>query len=242
MDFINITQRIGASSPVEFGTIFNSSVELFKKVWLQGFLTILLTLLAILPFYLIIYAPMIVMGITDPETFRHNQMPPVFTLFLIIVMPIFMLAIMTVSLCLNAAFLRMCRKYDLGEMGKDDYFFYFKKEYLKKAFVVALLMLGLSLLGMLACGLGLIYLVVPMYLFPAFFAFDKELSPMEIVKSSFALGNKNWLIIFLLIVVTGIVAELGIVLCFVGVFFTAMFSKIPAYFMYKDTIGLSMDV
>ncbi len=242
MDFTNITQRIGASAPIEFGTVFNNSVELFKKVWLQGFITILLTLLAILPFYLVIYAPMIAMGITDPETLRHNQMPPVFTLFMTVFMPIFMLAIMTISLCLNAAFLRICRKYDLDEMGKDDYFYYFKKEYLKKAFVLALLMIGLSLLGMLACGLGIIYLVVPMYLFPAFLAFDKELSPMEIVKSSFALGNKNWLMIFLLVVVTGIVAELGVVLCFVGVFFTAMFSKIPAYFMYKDTIGLSMDI
>ena len=127
-------------------------------------------------------------------------------------------------------------------MGKDDYFFYFKKEYLVKALVLSLLMIGLSLLGMLACGLGIIYLVVPLSLFPAFFAFDRGLSPMEIVKVGFALGNRNWLMVFLLILVTSIVAQLGVILCFVGVFFTAMFSKIPAYFIYKDTVGMSMDI
>lgn len=242
MDFATVTQRINDSAPIDFGSVFSNSVELFKKVWLQGFLTLLLTFLAILPFYLIVYTPMVVMGISDPHAFDQHEMPPAFSFILVLVMPIFMMAIMTVSLCLNAAFLRICRKYDLGEMGKDDYFFYFKKEYLVKALVLSLIMIGLSLLGMLACGLGLIYLVVPMYLFPAFFAFDKDMSPMEIVKSGFALGNRNWLMIFLLVIVTGIVAELGIVLCFVGLFFTAMFSKIPAYFIYKDTVGLSMDV
>lgn len=242
MDLATVTQRINDSAPIDFGSVFSNSVELFKKVWLQGFLTLLLTFLVILPFYLIVYIPMVVMGISDPHAFDLHEMPPAFSFVLVLVMPIFMMAIMTVSLCLNAAFLRICRKYDLGEMGKDDYFFYFKKEYLVKALVLSLIMIGLSLLGMLACGLGLIYLVVPMYLFPAFFAFDKDMSPMEIVKSGFALGNRNWLMIFLLVIVTGIVAELGIVLCFVGLFFTAMFSKIPAYFIYKDTVGLSMDV
>lgn len=242
MNFTNLSERIKQSPPVDFGAVFNNSVTLFQKVWLQGFVTLVLTFVSILPFYLVIYAPMIAFGITDPETLRHNQMPPVFSLFMIVFMPIFMLAVMTVSLCLNAAFLRMCRKYDLGEIGKDDYFFYFNKEYLKKAFMVSLVMLGLSFLGVLACGLGIIYLVVPMSLFPAFFAFDKELTAMEVVKASFALGNKNWLMIFLLVTVAGLVSQLGVVLCFVGVLFTAMFSKIPIYFIYKDAVGISMDV
>jgi len=34
-----------------------------------------------------------------------------------------------------------------------------------------------------------------------------------------------------------IIAELGVLLCFVGVLFTAMLAKIPVYFMYKDSIG-----
>ncbi|NDV16883.1 hypothetical protein GO009_12685 [Muricauda sp. TY007] len=242
MNFINLSERIKQSAPVEFGTVFNNSVELFKKVWLQGFLTLILTFVSILPFYLLIYLPMIAMGISDPNAFDEQEMPPAFAGLMSLFMPIFSVCVMTVSICLNAAFLRICRKYDLNESGKDDYFYYFKKEYLIKALILSLIMTGLSLLGLLTCGLGIIYLMVPMSLFPAFFAFDKELTALEIVKAGFALGNKNWLMIFLLVIVAGLVSQLGVILCLVGVLFTAMFSKIPIYFIYKDAIGISMDV
>ncbi len=241
MNFTNLSERIKQSPPVEFGTVFNNSVELFKKVWLQGFLTLVLTFVSILPFYLLIYLPMIAMGISDPDVFEQQEIPPAFAGLMSLIAPIFSVGAMTVGICLNAAFLRICRKYDLNEMGRDDYFYYFKKQYLIKALILSLILLGLSLLGILTCGLGIVYLVVPMSLFPAFFAFDKELTALEIVKAGFALGNKNWLMIFLLVIVAGLVAQLGIILCLVGVFFTAMFNKIPIYFIYKDTVGISMD-
>lgn len=242
MNYIHLTERIKQSAAVDFGSVLNNSVDLFKKVWLQGFIVLIITFVSILPFYLLIYLPMIVMGISDPSSLEQQEMPPAFAGFMVLFMPIFILGVMMVGICLNAAFLRICRKYDLNETGKDDYFYYFKKEYLVKALLLSLVMLGLSLLGVLTCGLGIFYLIVPISLFPAFFAFDKELSALEIVKSGFALGNKNWLMIFLLVLVSGLIAQLGVVLCFVGVFFTAMFGKIPIYFVYKDTVGISMDV
>lgn len=242
MNFTNLSQRINQSAPVEFGTVFNNSVELFKKVWLQGFITLVLTFVSILPFYLMIYLPMVAMGIGDPEVFDHQKIPPAFAGLMSLIAPISSIGVMTVGVCLNAAFLRICRKYDLNESGSDDYFFYFKKEYLIKALILSLIMVGLSFLGILACGLGIIYLIVPMSLFPAFFAFDRELSALEIMKAGFALGNKNWLMIFLLVLVAGLVSQLGLILCLVGVLFTAMFGKIPIYFIYKDAVGISMDV
>jgi hypothetical protein len=33
-----------------------------------------------------------------------------------------------------------------------------------------------------------------------------------------------------------------VILCFVGFFFTAMLSKIPVYFIYKNTIGFQDDM
>ncbi|MBO0343118.1 hypothetical protein [Flagellimonas profundi] len=242
MNFTNISDRINHSSPVEFGTVFNNSVELFKKVWLQGFITLVLTFVSILPFYLLIYLPMIAMDISDPNTFDQQELPPAFAGLMSLIAPISSVGVMTIGVCLNAAFLRICRKYDLNESGKDDYFYFFTKEYLVKALILSLIMMGLSLLGILACGLGIIYLMVPMSLFPAFFAFDKELSALDIVKAGFALGNKNWLMIFLLVLVAGLVSQLGLILCLIGVLFTAMFSKIPIYFIYKDAVGISMDV
>lgn len=239
MNLSVLSQKISESKSVDFGSVFNNSIELFKKVWLQGFITILLTFVAIVPFYILLYVPMIAFGIADPESFNNEEMPPAAVIFMLLFMPIIYVGIMMVALCLNAAFLRICKLKDLNELGSDDYFFYLKKEHLRKAALLSLLMLGLALLAMLTCGLGMFYLMVPMSLFPAFFAFDKELTAMEIIKASFALGNKNWGIIFGLILVTGLLAQLGVLLCFIGVLFTAMLSKIPVYFIYKDTIGFS---
>ncbi len=239
MDFIQVSEKIDTSESLDFGKIFNATIELFKKVWVQGFITLLLTLVVILLFYLIAYIPMLVLGINDPYYFESGELPPWLIVYFILLYPVMIIGISTFSMCLGAAFLRICRMVDKGESGKDDYFFYFKKQYLGKAFILAFILLGLTILGMLACGIGLFYLMVPMSLLPTFFAFNEKLSAVEITKASFALGNKNWLIIFGLILVAGMVAQLGVLLCFVGVFFTASLSRIPLYFVYKGTIGFS---
>ena len=74
MNFIQISQKIAESSALNFGDIFNNTFELFKKVWLQGFITILLTFVVILPFYIILYVPMIAMGMMAQPEFasRHR--------------------------------------------------------------------------------------------------------------------------------------------------------------------------
>ncbi|WP_273568121.1 hypothetical protein [Maribacter halichondriae] len=241
MNFDAVTERIRSSTHLDFGSIFNRAIELFKKVWLQGFVTLLLTFVVILPFYVLFYIPFIAAGITDPEMMRTEELPPEVFIPMLILGPILMIAAMTISIALNAAFLRICRQKDLNENSREDYFFYLKKGYLGKSMTLALLVFGISILGMLACGVGLIYVMVPISIIPAFLAFDEELSPMEIVKAGFALGNKNWLVIFGLVFLMGILAELGILLCCVGILFTAMLSKIPAYFIYKDSIGISFN-
>ena len=233
-----ITERIKSNADLSFGDIFSKSFDLFKKVWLQGFIVLLLTFVVILPFY-IIYIPMIAAGITDPEVIRNNELPPMVAIAMGILSPVFAIGISTFSLALNAAFLKICRQKDIGEEVSDDYFYFFKEGRLGKVFKLALYTVGLAILGLLACGVGLIYVIVPLSLIPAFLAFSNELSPLEMVKASFALGNKNWLVIFGLVLVTGIVAELGFLLCCVGVLFTAMLSKVPTYYMYKDGVGFN---
>ena len=128
---------------------------------------------------------------------------------------------------------------DHNEVANDDYFYFFKEGRLGKVFILSLYLLGLSLLGGLACGLGVFYLIVPMSLLPAFLAFSNDLSALDMVKASFTLGNKNWLVIFGLVLVMSFVAQLGFVLCCIGVLFTVMLSKVPAYYMYKDGVGFN---
>ena len=237
MNFSEIARKIVESDPLDFGSIFSKSIELFKQVWVQGFVIVLLTFVTIIPFYILMYVPLIIAGVTDPEMLRSEEIPAEVIIPMAIIMLMVFLGIMTVSFMLNAGFLRICKIKDLNLSETDNYFHYFKKQYVSTSIVLSLLSLGLMLLGLLACGIGVFYMVVPISLFPAFLAFDKELSAKEILKSSFSLGNKNWLVIFGLIIVMGIIAELGVLLCFVGVLFTAMLAKIPVYFMYKDSIG-----
>jgi len=241
MNFAVISERIQNSAYLDFGSIFSRSIELFKKVWLQGFVTLLLTFVTILPFYVLFYIPFIAAGISDPEMLRTEEVPPGVLILMMILFPFLLMIAMTITLALNAAFLRICRQKDLNENGREQYFYYFKRKYLGKSLVLSLMMIGLSILGMLACGVGLIYMIVPLSIIPAFLAFEEELSPTEIVKASFALGNKNWLVIFGLVFLMGLLAELGILLCIIGVFFTVMLSKIPAYYIYKDSIGFSFN-
>ncbi|MFS4455020.1 hypothetical protein [Maribacter sp. 2304DJ31-5] len=242
MNFDTLNQIIKEKPSLEFGSIFSRSIDLFKKVWLQGFITLLLTFVTILPFYLMIYIPLIAAGITDPEMLQNETPPIIVIVSMFILMPVFLIGIMTFGTALNAAFLRICKQKDMDLAGNDDYFYFFKEGRLGKILNLSLLMVGLTILGMLACGIGLIYLLVPMSLFPAFLAFNENLSAMEIIKSSFNLGNKNWLVIFGLVLVMGIVAELGIVLCCIGILFTVMLAKVPIYFMYKDGVGFNTEV
>lgn len=239
MNFTTLSGKVQNSRPLDFGSIFNRSIELFKQVWLQGFITLLLTLALMVPFYILYYIPFIVAGIMDPETMRSGDLSVEVFVPMVALIPLLLISIMVIALALNAAFLRICKQKDLGESAADAYFFYFNKKYLGKIVVLSLLMLGISLLGMLACGIGMFYVMVPLAIMPAFLAFDEDLSAMEIVKLSFALGHKNWLVVFGLVLLMGILAELGILLCFVGILFTAMLAKVPIYFVYKDSIGVA---
>ncbi|SHI69225.1 hypothetical protein [Pseudozobellia thermophila] len=236
MDFEQTIARIAHSEPLDFGSIFSRSIELFKKVWLQGFLVLLLTFVLILPFYILLYGPMLMAGITDPEMLGRDEMDPALMRAMIVLVPVVVLGVMTVSTALNAAFLRICMLKDTTGDGPDDYFYYFREGRWKKGFFLGLVILGLSLLGAALCGIGILYFIVPISLMPAFYAFNESLTPIEIAKASFRLGNKNWLTIFGLIIVMGLLAELGVFLCLVGVFFTAMLAKIPTYFIYKDAV------
>lgn len=92
---------------------------------------------------------------------------------------------MTFSLALNAAFLKICRQQDAAKIIIDDYFYFFKQGRLGKVFNIVLMMLGPTFLGILTCGIGMLYLVVPFSLSPAFLVFKEELCALEIVKASF---------------------------------------------------------
>ena len=96
----------------------------------------------------------------------------------------------------------------------------------------------ISIIAMLLCVLPLYYAVIPMSFFSLFFAFNPELTVKEIVKLSFSIGTKKWLITFGLTIVASIVSSfIGFLMCGIGILVTAPFVYHPIYFIYKEVIG-----
>ncbi len=239
MTLTEIQSKIATSRELDFGTIFNQSIELFKKVWLQGLLTLIITTALMIPFYIIMYLPLIALGLFDPGYLQNGS-----DLNVLIMMPFFLLIIvfmffaMFISFSTQAAFFRICRQKDLNLLGSDDYFYFFKKQYIGKILMLSLASIGIYIVAMMLCVLPIFYVIVPMSYFSIIFAFNPELSTSEILKAAFGIGNKKWLLSFGLIIVSAILAQMvGLLMCLIGVFVTASFVYLPIYYIYKGTIG-----
>ncbi len=243
MLFSELQLRISNAKELDFGTIFNQSIELFKKVWLQGLIIVLLTMGLMIPFYIIFVVPLMAMGVLDFDSLQQGNDSGFAVMIIYNVMQLVLGFIATViSFALKAAFYRICKQKDLGLAGTDDYFFFFKKPYLGKVIKLAAISFGIAILAMLLCGLPLIYAIVPLAFINIIFAFNPELTESNIVKASFDIGNKKWLLTFGLMFVAGLLAGLvGLVMCIVGIFVTSAFSYLPLYFIYKESIGFGGD-
>lgn len=250
MNITEIQRKIENARDLDFGTIFNQSIELFKKVWVQGLVTLLLTMVLAIPFVIIMYIPLIFMGLMDGytssydpySTYEQPEISIVFGLVMFVVLIVFAIAMSTIALGLKAGFYRICRLKDLEQMGKEDYFYFFKKPYLGKTIKLALAYTGITLLAALLCYLPLIYVAVPLTYMIVVYAFNPDLSISEIIKLSFEIGNKKWLISFGLMIVSGFLAGIvGFLMCFFGIYVTASFSYLPPYLIYKEVIGFDED-
>jgi len=236
-----IQLKIQNAKELDFGTIFSQSIELFKKTWVQGLVMLLLTMVLMLPFYIIMYLPLIAMGLIDPEMMEQGVPPDDMIMYML---PFYLLGIvfaffaMIIGFGMKSAFYRICKTKDFNESTADDYFYFFKKPYLGKTVKLAAATFGISLLATMLCFFPIIYVAVPIALINVIYAFNPDLTVSNIVKLGFELGNKKWLITFGLLIISGLVAQfVGLILCGIGVLFTASFAYLPQYFIYKEVIG-----
>jgi hypothetical protein len=248
MRVTEIQRRIEDAKDLDFGTIFSQSIDLFKKVWVQGLVTLLLNMVLAIPFVMIVYIPLVVMGISDAYTNSYNSystntqpdISPTMVLVMGVVYLFMIVAMSTIGFALKSAFYRICKLRDLEEMGREDYFYFFKKPYLGKTIKLALAFSGISILATLLCFIPLIYAFVPLSLMAVVYAFNPDMSISEIINLSFKLGNKKWLIAFGLMFVSALLAGIvGFLMCGVGMYVTISFSYLPAYFIYKDVVGFN---
>jgi hypothetical protein len=191
------------------------------------------------PFYLIMYLPMIWMGLFDPESLQNlGEFKPLLMIPFITFILVFSFFAMVISFGMKASFYRICKLKDLNKAGSDDYFFYLKRPYLGKVISLSLAIFGITIAATLLCVLPVFYVMVPVTLMNVIFAFNPELSTSEIVKSGFKLGNKKWLLTFGLIIISSFLAGIvGLLMCCIGIYVTTSFGYLPAYFIYKESVG-----
>lgn len=246
MNTPEILRRIQNAKDLDFGTIFNNAIELFKKTWVQGLVTILLNMVLAIPVVMVVYIPLIFMGFIDVfastyDPYDPYSQPDISPLFGLIIIPLYLLVIVamsTIGFGLKSAFYRICKLKDFEQMGKEDYFYFFKKPYFGKTVKLGLAYVGITFLATLLCVIPIIYAFVPlMYMFVVY-AFNPDKSISEIIKISFNLGNRKWLLTFGLAIVSGLLAGIiGTLMCVVGVYVTMSFTFLPPYLIYKDVIG-----
>lgn len=249
----NLFEKIEKSAPVDFGDIFSKSIELFKKVWIHGFVHLLISMVIVIPLFLVIYIPVFALagfsefenGYMDYEdqALRFEELSVGLTILFVILVVIISMIATAFQLGITAHFYRVCKHMDLGLPQNSNYFMFFKGKYLGKIFTLAISTFGIALLATLLCYFPVFYVMVPLQLLGVIFAFNPDLSASDLIKASFKLGNKIWLIAFGLIFISSLLAQLvGMLLCFVGIFFTASFVYMPIYYIYKDTIGFDQEI
>ncbi len=243
----NLLEKIERHTVLDFGTIFSESIELFKKSWLQGFLLQLFTIIIILPLIIIMYIPLITIALAQEQngyedTLVFNEFFAGMSILYILFMFVGIFVLGTLSVAMNAAFFRILKKLDHGEtVSNSDFFHFIKGKYLSKIFVLMMASFGIAIAALLLCYFPIFYVMVPMSFFAVIYAFNPELGVGEIVKLSFKIGTKNWLISFGLMFVASALSQIvGIMLCGIGMIFTASFVYHPIYLIYKHVIGFDV--
>lgn len=241
-----IQQKISNAPALDFGDIFNKSVELFKKSWLYGLLLELIILIITLPFIIVIYGPLVVAFVAQLKNreFDSSVFSSLFTGFTIFYLVIFVLGILAAAvfqMALQAGFFRIINQIDEGkEVKASDLFFFLKGRYFGSVTLLMLATVLIALIAALLCYVPLIYAFIPLSFFIIVFAFNSEMSIGDIVKISFSLGTKKWLISFGLFIVTYfLVILLTIITCGIGALFLSPFIYLPLYFVYKQVVDFN---
>jgi len=240
----SLMEKIKNSKALDFGIIFSASIELFKKTWVQGLLLQIFTFLVMLPLIIILYIPLITMAIAQAQSgYSESNLYAEFfgglSILYILFVFVGILVLGAVQVALQAGFFKIMKQLDHGEaVTTSDFFCFINGKYLSKTFLLMLVSILIAIPSALLCYVPFLYVIVPMSFFTMIFAFNPDLSVGDIVKLSFSIGNKKWLLSFGLIFIASLVSQIvGLLLCGIGVLVTAAFVYHPVYLIYKDVIG-----
>ncbi len=245
MNLTELSNKITTAPKLDFGNTFSQAIDLFKKTWGEGILMLLLNVILVLPAILILYIPIfaaIASGVPESNIEAGNLSPWYIIVFVLLFLPV-MALVQTIALGLTAGYYSVVKEKDLGlEGGQSNMFMFLKKAYLGKLFLLSVISLGIALLAVMLCYFPVFYVAIPLGLIPVILAYNPELTANEIIKASFQLGNKKWLLLFGLLIVSYLLANIiGMLLCVIGVLFTSSFVYLPYYLVYKQAVGFEED-
>ena len=239
-----LLSKIQASKSIDFGDLFNESIAVFKKVWVQGLLLQLFSIIIMLPFIISIYLPYfthLIDGNLNPSLVSTDLSRALIEEYGTSLIWIYLLMFLAsfVSSLLYLGFYRIVKDMDHGNsFVMSDFFYFFKSPVLGKAIVLLLAYTGIAILAALLCFFPLIYAIIPLMFMLPVFAYNFHLSTSEIIKVSFALGNKKWGITFLTLMLNMILFYvISLVTCGIGSLFISCFLYLPQYIIYKKVIG-----
>ena len=241
----NIFKRIEQSTKPDFGDVLSKSFELYKKVFTEGLVHSLVGLAVAIPFILLVYIPILPAYIDmiqnagdpyyQPTFFEDYGVAMMIGWFVLVFLLSFIMQ--AVNMSIYGHFLKLLKNKDTGTTDDIGGYFTILKENFGLLLVLSLATLGIALLAALLCYLPILYVIVPLNLTLPIFVFNKGLTVGEIIKAAFKLGNKYWGVFFGIFFVSGLIASLGIIACYIGLLATMFFSYIGVYYAYKDTVG-----
>lgn len=82
------------------------------------------------------------------------------------------------------------------------------------------------------------YLMQIFFFFSTFFVLFSEMTAGEAMSASFSIAKKKFLYIFLIVFVSGLIAYLGINLCYIGFIFSYPFMFIAYYIHFEHAFNI----
>lgn len=230
----------------DFGVTFNHAFEIYKKIAATAGLAFLI--------FSFVAGAVLVMYILTSLDWQHLSQNPEaydlrnFSLNGIIIYMVVVILFTALSMPLNAGLIKMCYQAETGaEYSVATAFEYYKGHYFTKLFfygvMVSLVTVGVSTMleyfGIMFVGtiINIIILVFTFIALPLIIFGD--LSPAEAIGASFTVISKQVLMVFLLVIVSYLVASAGIIACCIGIVFTLPIINAVQYSVYLHSVGFA---
>lgn len=241
MTFENLRLVVRSKSPISIGTLFVDSFVLFQKVWLQGLLLQILTILVMYGLVIIVYIPMLgsALVMDAPDVYGESDSMTILSVITLTLYFLVYVSVVIFQVGLMAAFYRIVRLRDRGVAREKGVNFgmFFKKKYLLKLTSIGLINLVMIAVSSVLFVIPIFFVIIPIQFVILFFAFHPDLSLKELFTLAFSLGTKKWGTTFVVFMGLFLFSLFGLFLCFFGVLATFSIALIPSYLVYKKVIG-----